>query len=420
MNPNDPNGNVRSFLAQMAQSLPRAKGDYEKKQDLEKIYLNIPENLGKYQILPVSPVTSAYPFVPLYGTREVYMPIRRVGSDGTERVFSSWIKLLPKSAYVMNTPDGRQVSSLTAEEDSLLNQAYELFDQLFGELDARNNRSPEVTKLIRVKNYTVFNAFCLNRWVNGNMRTADRQNFSGLFVLTTKSFATAISEDIESRTLMNNGDYSWLETVYSSAPSGRDGFVFFTIGPNPTGTPGFAVTASHELGQSGNLSRYPIPAEDLEKMTDPVATFLGWQAKRDDDNVPGQKRLFNAKLTQDLIDFMIQQVSAIRMAKQTGLSPEEAIKRTNDLAASGNPTNSQAAPMARTNDPLLAAQSPAEQPAPSFGQAQASMNTNPYSTPPAAHINPLTSAPEAPGESGQPSAPSFQSGFGGTNGDLPF
>jgi hypothetical protein len=52
---------------------------------------------------------------------------------------------------------GRVVSSLTAEEDQILGEAYTVFDQLFDEIDARNDLEMQ-KNLARKRNYTVFHA----------------------------------------------------------------------------------------------------------------------------------------------------------------------------------------------------------------------------------------------------------------------
>ncbi len=430
---------VDDFLEKLAMQAPKAKEEFKQKnRALEKIYLNYPGNFGRYQVLPMDSVITDFPFQTLFDTREINIPRKNITADGTENIYNAWIKLLPKNAYIMKDSTGRLVSSLSAADEQLLGQAYLIFDQLFDELDVRNNREQAITDLIRKRNYTVFHGYCLNKWsADSNSRTPERQNFSALFVCTAKGFIDAVKENITERTLMNNGDSSWIPSVYNRQLSGRDGFFMFSISANKVSA-GYTVTASHEFGRAKNLEGVNIPEEDAELMVDPIESFLGWQANRDDSAVPGTKRLFNPSLIQEAINYMSEQLAAIRMAKKTGMSIEDAINNTNAQALSNQQyttTMGQA-----TNDPMLAEMANRAQES-SFSQASnpsrvVENNTNPYQTPPAAHIDPMTNAPEQPkmnpfgnsggfGQQATESNPSFQpsfgnGGFGGNNNGLPF
>lgn len=431
---------VDEFLAKLSQTAPKAKEDFKSKnRSLEKIYLNFPGNFGRYQVLPMDSVVTDFPFATLFGTREINIPRKNLAPDGTENIYNAWIKILPKNAYVMKDMTGRQVSSLTANDEQLLNQAYMIFDQLYEELDVKNNRNdPAIIGLARKRNYTLFHGMCLNKW-DSDSRTPVRQNFCGLFVCTAKGFTNAIEDNIQEKTLMNNGDASWVTSIYNRQLTGRDGFLMFSISTNKNQA-GYTVTATHEIGRAKNLEGISISDEDAELMIDPVHSFLGWQANKDDNNAPGQKRLFNAALIQEAITFMSQQLAAIRMAKQTGMTLGDAINNTNAEALKNQvPTNSQGQ---LTNDPLLANMSkPAvgdfNQQTVSNPEAVVNGNTSPFQTPPAAHIDPMTNAPMGNpgfgGNSGFGSNPtpsttnnvSFQkpafANFGGSsNDDLPF
>lgn len=410
------------FLAKLAMQAPKAKEEFKpKNRVLEKIYLNYPGNFGRYQIFPMDSIVTDFPFQTLFDTREINIPRKNLAADGTVNVYNAWIKLLPKSAYIMKDATGRQVSSLSAADELLLGQAHMVFDQLCNELDMRNNRAPEVTNLVRKRNYTVFFGYCLNKWGEGNSRTPERQNFCGLFVCTAKGFITSVEENITERTLMNGGDSSWIPSVYNRQLSGRDGFLMFSIQQNKMQA-GYSVTASHEFGRAKNLEGIVISEEDAELMVDPVETFLGWQANRD-DSAPGTRRLFNATITQEAITFMTEQLAAIRMAKQTGTTIAEAIENTNNLALANQPfTNNQGQ---TTNDPMLAEM--AKEQETNFSQVDPSKlanNNAPYQTPPAAHIDPITNAPKTnpfgnsfggqqnTNNGSAPFSPSFGSGFG--------
>ena len=148
---------VDDFLSKLAAQAPKAKeNNFEQKnRSLEKIYLNFPGNFGRYQVFPLDSVVTDFPFVTLFGTREINIPRKNMAADGTENTYNAWIKLLPKSAYVMKDMTGRLVSSLTAADDELLSQAHMIFDELYRELDAKNNRDELTTNLVRLKNYTI-------------------------------------------------------------------------------------------------------------------------------------------------------------------------------------------------------------------------------------------------------------------------
>ena len=420
---------VDDFLEKLAAQAPKAKEEFKpKNRVLEKVYLNYPGNFGRYQILPMDSVVTDFPFQTLFNTYEINIPRKNLAADGSENIYNAWIKLLPKNAYIMKDATGRQVSSLTAADEQLLGQAHMLFDQLCTELDMRNNRSPEVTNLVRKRNYTVFFGYCLNKWGNDS-RTPERQNFSALFVSTAKGFITSVQDNITERTLMNAGDASWVPQVYNRQLSGRDGFLMFSVSQNKLQA-GYIVTASHEIGRAKNLEGITISEEDAELMVDPVETFLGWQANRDENAAPGTKRLFNPALIQEAITYMSEQLAAIRMAKQTGMTIADAIETTNAKAlANQQYTNSMGQ---ATNDPMLAEMASKTSQENTIGVDPSKLmnNTNPYATPPAAHIDPVTNAPKSnpfggntfgqQSGSSAPYQPSFGSGFGGGNNGMPF
>jgi len=417
---------VEDFMAKLAaQTAPMQKNTQPRTstKSVEKISLNFPGNFGRYQVLPLDSVVTDYPYVTLFNTREIAIPKKQVGADGTETPYTAWVKLLPKEGYQMKDMTGRVVSSLTAEEEQLLGEAHTLFDELFTEVDARNNLQMQ-KDLCRKRNYTLFHAMCLNKWDFEDSRVPKRQNFCGLFVCTAKGFMNAVEDNINEKTLMNGGDASWIQGIYNRELTGRDGFVMFSISKSKTSA-GYSVTCSHESGRSQMLSGVTIPAEEAEMMKDPVASFLGWQANREEGVQDGQRRLFNANLIKEAIAFMTSQLAAIRLNKQSGQSIEAAIKATNELALK-NATVAQP----KTNDPMLAAAQPQ---APQVN-AERVINSNnaPFSTPAAAQIDPITGSPVSPSANpfgAQPqaapqSAPFTAPSFGGFGSapktDLPF
>lgn len=418
---------VEEFMAQLDKSIPAARNfSSEKLRAVEKISLNFSGNEGRYQILPLTNAITNFPYVVLTKTREICIPRKNVSADGTEKEYEAWIKLLPENGYLMKDSDGRVVSSLTSEETSVMKQANELFDQLFQETDARNN--PEILKsLCRIRNYTIFHAHCLRYWNFQDSRKEARSNFAGLFVTTAKGFLKTVQDDIEEKSLMKGGDKSWLTDVYSDKLTGRTGYLMFSISRNKQSSPGYQVTVNHDVNPK-MLEGVSISEEDAERMQDPVLSFLGWQAKRDDAPI-GEKRLFNMNLYKDAISYMTQQLAAIRTAKATGANITDAIAATNNQVLSSSEATTTTG--SALQDPMLASMSkPAEQLAVDTDRV-VSNNTNPFKNPPAAHMDPVVSAPVNNGSQTNQASPfsggsSFGSSFsnpfstGSSNDDLPF
>jgi hypothetical protein len=367
------------------------------------------------------------------------MPRRNVTADGQEQSYQAWIKFLPLQAYtIKDQTTGREVSSLTASDESLLRQAYAVWEELFTELDAKNNATdPTVRSLIRRKNYTIFYGNCPNFWSVQDTRTPVRQNFNALFVMTSKAFPEIVGNSIADTNITSGiGNDAWLADVYNRELTGRKGFMLLNI--SKSDGPGFNISVSHTLGAEAFLNGVNIDPNDMELMQNPVETFLGWQANREDESVPAdQRRLFNKSLIQEAIEFMTDQLAKIRMAKQNGTSVEEAIQATNQTALANQAAKAAATP--QTNDPILAQMSaeatPSAQSVGGYGnnnvvqngQSVTNRNDNPFQNPAASHIDPLTGAPVADTaqQPSQPqsapfSQPSFAGGFGGGANGLPF
>lgn len=402
---------VENFLNVLSQqaNANQANGksiNKEKTRTLEKISLNYMGNYGRYQIFPLNDPVIDYPFIQLFDTKEICIPRKVTGPDGTETVINSWIRLLPAEAYKMKDMTGRIVSSLTKEEEDLLEGARKLFNELyFDGIDARNNQ--DIAKdLMRRRNYTIFYGYCLNKWELNNSRNPDRSNFSGLFVTTAKGFCEAVNANITEKTLLEGGDASFVEKIYNNKTSDREGFLLFTIDRSKTSA-GYVVTANH---QAGNKMSVTIPDDDMELFRKSlVETFLGWQANKEDDTVkPEERRLFNTRLIKDAVDFMSKQLQAVRMAKTNGEDLAEAIKKTNEIILSGE----QGQPS--TLDPILKAEG-------LDAGIDLSKNTDPYKNPAASHLDPVTSDPVGNNNSFFPGFGGANfGGFGGSSDDLPF
>ena len=430
------NSSVDNFLEKIQAISPTVKKrTFEKKRTIDRIYTGAKPNQGKYQFLPLTGVVNSFPYTVLPNTREIKMPRKNIAPDGTEQILPFWIKLLPKTAYTIKDPStGREVSALTAADEQILDQAYTIWEELFQELDAKNNAmNPNIGGIIRRKVYTIWPAYVLNFWTSGDTRTPARSNFSALMVVTSKSFMDLVGESISDTNITSGiSNPNWIEDVYNRELTNRKGFVMFSI--NKGDSPGFNISISHQLNSESYLQGVRIPEEDAELMQNPVEMFLGWQALKEEGVPADQRRLFNKNLILEAIEYMTDLLARARMAKQNGLSVEEAIAATNKTALAGQvPTDSRGQ---ATNDPMLAemAQKAASQQG--FGSGYGNANTvnpgnvetiqernvNPFTNPLAGHFDPLTGAPEATGNA-EPvqaapfSKPSFAGGgFGSGTG----
>lgn len=413
---------VNDFMARLAANATPS-GKVQRFQDsrrtLEKIFLSVPDNFGSYQLLPVCNSLTDYPFVNLPQTREICIPRKRVTQDGREEEYSLWIKILPKSAYIMKDLTGRIVSSLTAEDDSLLDSACSVWDQIYNEMmngasteDQRNVAYGVMRALIRKRNYTIFNAYCLNRWEMNSTKQPVRSNFSGLFISTASGFSSSLKADVDQKSLMYGGSADFIKEIYSADKTGRTGSLFLTIN-RPQGQTTYNISFNHVPGAQ-NLASIEIPEADFELMKDPLETFLGFQANRGQEDVPvGEKRLFNPTLIKEAIAYMTRQLAAIRMAKQNNTDLSEAINATN-AAALAEATASR--PVA-TKDPMLAETSAAPA-GEAFEVNQANLkaeNTAPFQTPPAARMNPITGEPVAATAAANETAAGVGAPFSGAN-----
>lgn len=380
------NFNVSGFLQTLQRTQPQAKGDAANARKIEKISLSFNGNHGKYQILPVNSTVTGFPFRELKNTRELQFPMKNKLVDGTEREFSTWVKILPPEAYLMVDSTGRIVSSLTREEEELLRQASSTFDQLFELLGGRN-KEQELNKtigLLRKRDYTVFHGKCLGKWSLTDPRTPERQNFPALFICSAKGFMQAVSDNVNDETLANGGSADWLGQIYNRQQTGRTGFLIFSISMNQGGKIGYSISVNHKAGiMNPEINNHQITDEEIAMMTDPVETFLGFQA--------GKERLFNKYLMQDAINYMSLQIQNIRMALSTGADVVKAWEATSALTLkNSNPVGGNAP---QTNDPFLANQAGQVAPEVVNPGAVVMNNTDPFSTPPAAHLDPITQQP---------------------------
>lgn len=392
------NFNVQGFLDALEQNTNQ-QSNFDSQNNgnartLDKLYLSYPGNYGKYQVMPMVSSVTGQPFEFLNNTREVKVTRKSQKQDGTETTYDAWIRILPPSAYHMIDSTGRLVSSLTSEEEQILAQAQQTFDALYIELGGREKDEAlrkKIAEHLRRRDYTLFHAYCMNKWNLNDMRQAEKSNFSALFVCSAKGFLQAVSDNVADTTLTSGNNPEWMNQVYNRELSGRSGYMLFSIALNVGGKIGYSITVNHAINNAPFMEQYHISQEDADLMQDPVESFLGWQASKDQ---PG--KLFNAKLIQEITSEMAAELAAVRAAKSTGGDVFAAMKKTSEMAANSIP----ATPM--TNDPMLQqGMAPgATNPGAVFGA-----NNAPFQTPPASHVDPINPQPMQQG------APYQQPGF---------
>lgn len=376
------NFNIASFLHNLEQNQPKVAGNVKPEVKIEKIYLSHPDWQGKYQILPVISAENGQPFAFLQKVREIKLNRKITLQNGEEKESQVWMKILPSEAYTMQSPDGQTVSSLTAADEELLKKVQTSFDILYDELGGNSKeRNADLNKTIgymRRRNYSLFYGRCLNHWGSSDPRNPKHQNFSALFVCSSKGFPEVIKSNMNDSIIQYGDPSEWAGQIYSRETTGRTGYLLFSVNLGVGVQIGYTLTAQHVIGNM-QLASHVIPSEEMELMHDPVEGFLGWQA---DKREPG--RLFNRALMEELLATLNTQVAAVRASK--GVNQDVAAQATTGTAMAGQPQ------MAPTSiDPMVGAT-----------QYQASMtnptavmsgNTNPYQTPPAAQIDPISQQP---------------------------
>ena len=276
----------------------------------------------------------------------------------------------------------------TSPKARMQDRLVKLYDELDGQ--EKEKELNNTIGFMRRRNYTIWFGKCLNKWNFKDARTAEKQNFAGLFVCTAKDFLTEISNNISNCSISHGNDDSWLGQVYNRELTGRTGCLIFSIqlSDPKTGKIGYNISAQHCDGLQ-NLKDWTITEEEAELMKDPVESFLGWQASHEQEG-----RLFNSKLMKETIEDMSAQYSAVQYAKQNGGDVKEAIKNTTAAALAGQIAESMSTPV--TNDPILAGQQSANNLSQQKIETMYEGNTNPYSNPPAAQIDPISQNPVAP------------------------
>ena len=399
--------NVEGFLKALEVNKPQTFNNASRKDGLEKVYLNFPDNFGKYQVLLMNSTVTGFPFVQLHDTYEVKVAREYTKADGTTEKYDTWIKLLKPEHYLMKDQEGRVVSSLTAQEQEELLKARLMWEQIF-DLMGGNIRTPDGSKnpvndILRRRQYTIFNAYCINKWKQSSPRDPERQNFSGLFICTAKGFGNAVHENINDVSIGFGGNTDWLTEVYNRNLTGRSGYLIFSVAMNVGGKVGYTIGVTHETGKGDYLKNIQIPEEDAALMTDPVETFLGYQAARN-EATPG--RLYNTNTIREAMAQM-QNLFAQHNMGAGAMTPEQAAAVTSQTALMG----AVAPEVVTSTDPMLAGAAQAPAGAPTNPAAVMGNNSNPFQNPPAAQIDPLSGQPVAPAATpGTGASPSFAPG----------
>jgi len=360
---------------------------------IDRISVNNPETLGRYQVLPINSAVTEFPFIS-GRVRQISLPRRRMDESGEEQNYSAWIHIPSFEFFQMRDATDRVVSSLTAEDEKLLSSTYNLWEELYSEVDGKTNY-PVVKDFIRAKNMTVFSAYCMNFWKYGsNNRTPDRQNFSALFMITTKNFIQSVEANINDKNLTEGGP-DWIYNVYNNQLKNRDGFLMFSVNKDKTAK-GFTASATHEFGRSSMLSGVEIPQEDFDAgMDDPVSLFLGWQANSAEREKPsGSRRLFNAALMKEACNYMGTLLSAIRAEKAKDPStPIDVMAVVNQVVEDYYKNLPPLEPRQQSNGQGVAQEAP-------------QTHSAPVNDSPTTHIDPLMGSHE-------PQSNGFGGGFGG-------
>lgn len=398
------NFNISSFLHNLELNQPKASG-FKGKSDvkIEKVYLSHPDWQGKYQILPFISAENGQPFAFLQRTREIKLNRKITLQSGEEKETAVWMKILPSEAYTMQSPDGQIVSSLTASDEELLRKVQSSFDILYDELGGNSKeRNPDLNKTIgymRRRNYTLFYGRCINHWGAADPRNPKHQNFSALFVCSAKGFPEVIQSNINDSVIQYGDLDNWCGQIYNREVTGRTGFLLFSVNLGVGGQIGYSLSAQHVIGNQ-QVASHIIPAEEAELMHDPIEGFLGWQA---DKREPG--RLFNKTLMEELLATINSQIAAARATKGMNIGGAAQATSAQAMAAGG-----QAIP--GSIDPMLAT---TPQPVMTNPGAVVGGNSNPYQTPPAAQIDPISQQPVQGG-----GTPFVSPAFAKAGNDLPF
>jgi hypothetical protein len=259
--------------------------------------------------------------------------------------------------------------------------------------------------ILRSKDYTVFNAYVINKYNEADMARPERSKFAALFVCTSKKFAGEITKDIQLQST-NYGGTEFVTSIYNRELANRTGWLIFTIGKETQGF-GYRIGVSHAANLPANVvGGFSISNEEAAAMSDPVKNFLGWQAS-------DKPNMFN----QELLEYTIEEMSKL-IARVNSASVSFSSGAVN--AAQVSTAQQSVAPQpAYTPDPMVAKyQQEHNQVAPQQGMVQtpgqvSANNTGVYSNPPAAQIDPVSGAPVNLGAAPQPqygyTAPSFAS-----------
>jgi hypothetical protein len=367
--------NLDNFLngLQEVQAKQKTNKDFDRSKSLQYVNLAHPDNYGKYQILPMLSTATYSPYVYLFNTREVKLQNPKK-PDAT-----TWYKILPDEAYMFMDETGRVVSALTDAERGLLAELRGLYDKLA--------TYPGAKDITRIKNYTLFQGKCINQYDIQNK--VKKSNFNALFICTSKGVASAVNDDINNQAI-SFGGVNFVSQIYTRQQNGRTGWLIFSINRAVNGV-GFDVKVTHTPNIPIETTQpYDFTDEDMELFQDPVRTFLTWQG--------GQDKAYNPEVLTELkfkIIDLINKYDGASSSIPVGVV-QQATTQTATAAVQGAPVPTSADPMVAR---MQAEQMPPQAPQTTMATDQQfvqSQNTNPFQTPPAANIDPISGVPVNP------------------------
>lgn len=390
-----------NFMSMMTRQATIASGQkVVERKALERVHFGQEAAHGTYQIIPFNNPVTDYPYVTMFDTKEVNIPFVQT-ENGQQVEKQNWHKILPKDVYIMKDPSGRVVESLSAADSQLydtVEKAWREVNAALGGYKKQADRTPAEDKrrsqYVRTKNYTIFNGYCVNRAGDGGRGTV-REKFCALFIVPAKGFMTAVSNNMNQVTAFEqNNTTDWIANIYNDDMNSRMGSIILSISRTPT-QPSYNVTVSHKCIPNGGAPiQISMSDEDKAYMSNsPIENFLGKLAPENPKSTsPADKRLFNRAEYEKILDALMKILASVTATNS--VSQAQAVAATNQLAMQNiqQPISGSADPMLQqmVNDPS----------ANGVQQRIIANNTNPTVNPPAAHNDPITSAPVNSGFSG--------------------
>jgi hypothetical protein len=299
---------VMSRLGQLeAQAQQKKAYSNVSKKKVETVHFGDSNQHGSYQLIPLpNPVYGPTPYVLLNGVKQF-----KVKKQFGDKSYDYTRKILPLAAYdIIEAGSGRIVSSLTGEDIALHKEAEKLWNDLYrkmGGYKKQDERSKEETAMlldskrgVSTKNYTIFNAWVVNRYDGSNLRKVIKSNYGALIVVPSAAMIQSIKENIiQISQLQYGGGSDWLNNIYSTDTKSRMGSIMLNV----TRQLGYKITVQH------SVSNVPIDInlseeENTVMSNNPVENFIGFSniPEGESEKDPGQRKLFSKEYYQTMID----------------------------------------------------------------------------------------------------------------------